>query len=253
MKLAREIRLLTMRKLLETWRQPTWVFMGLTTPLLYLVLFAPVLRRLAGAPGFPRGHVLDVFLPGVLCLIAFGAGMGAGWGVIVELDSGVIERLRVTPVSRFALLMGSVLRDTAMFLLPALVVIAVAIPFDYHPNPGGTATLLALLCLLTAATSAWSAALGLKLREISSLAAVVTGLQLPLTLLAGILLPLTLAPGWLRGLAHTDPLYYTVEAARLLSTGTIANWTVGEGFLVTAGLTVLTLAWATAKYREAAS
>jgi ABC-2 type transport system permease protein len=59
------------------------------------------------------------------------------------------------------------------------------------------------------------------------------------------LLPLTLAPGWLRGLAHTHPLYYTVEAARLL-------WTVGEGFLVTAGLTALTLVWATGKYREAA-
>ena len=66
------------------------------------------------------------------------------------------------------------------------------------------------------------------------------------------MLPLTLAPGWLRGLAHTHPLYYTVEAARLLSTGTTANWTVGEGFLVTAGLTALTLVWATGKYREAA-
>ena len=253
MKLVCEIRLLTLRKLLETWRQPTWVFMGLTTPLLYLVLFAPVLHRLAGGPGFPRGRVLDIFLPGVLCLIAFGAGMGAGWGVVFELDSGVIERLRVTPVSRFALLMGTVLRDTVMFLLPALVVVAVAIPFGYHPNAGGTAILLALLCLLTAATSAWSAALGLTLREIGSLAAVVTGLQLPLTLLAGILLPLSLAPGWLRGLAHADPLYYTVEAARLLSSGTITSWTVGLGFLVTVALTALTLAWATATYRETAS
>ncbi len=253
MKLAREIRLFTVRKLLETWRQPTWVFMGLTTPLLYLALFAPVLHRLGGAPGFPRGRVLDVFLPGVLCLIAFGAGMGAGWGVIFELDAGVLERLRVTPVSGFALLMGGVLRDTAMFLLPALVVVAVAVPFGYHPNAAGTTILLVLLCLLTAATSAWSAGLGLTLREIGSLAAVVTGLQLPLTLLAGILLPLTLAPGWLRGLAHIDPLYYTVEAARLLAAGTIVSWTVALGVLVTAGITALTLAWATATYREAAS
>ena len=66
------------------------------------------------------------------------------------------------------------------------------------------------------------------------------------------MLPLTLAPGWLRGLAHIHPLYYTVEAARLLSSGTIADWTVGEDFLVTAGLTALTLAWASATYREAA-
>ena len=61
-----------------------------------------------GRPGFPPGHVLDVFVPGILVLIAFGAGMGAGWPVIWELDSGVIERLRVTPASRLALLLGTV-------------------------------------------------------------------------------------------------------------------------------------------------
>jgi hypothetical protein len=120
--------------------------------------------------------------------------MGAGWGIIFELDSGAIERLRVTPVSRFALLMGTVL----LFVVPALILIAVAIPFGYYPHAGGVAILLALLCLLTATVSAWSSALGLTLREIGSLAAVVTGLQLPLTLLSGILLPLSLAPAWLR-------------------------------------------------------
>lgn len=251
MKLTREIRLLCWRKVLETVRAPVWLFMGLTTPLLYLVLFAPVLRQLVGGPGFQHGSVLDVFIPGILCLMAFGAGMGAGWIVIAEVQTGVIERLRTTPVSRFALLMGSVLRDTIMFLIPALIVIAVAIPFDFHPNIGGTAFLLILLCLLTATVSAWSAALGITLRDIGSLAAVVTGLQLPLTLLSGILLPLSLAPTWLRGLAHVDPLYYTVQAARLLSTGTVASWTVAVGFLVTAALTWLTLTWATRTYRRA--
>ncbi|HEU5155798.1 MAG TPA: ABC transporter permease [Streptosporangiaceae bacterium] len=251
MKLVRDLRLLWWRKILETVRAPVWIFMGLATPLLYLGLFAPVLREFVGGPGFENGSVLDVFIPGILCLMAFGAGMGAGWIVIAELQTGVIERLRVTPVSRFALLMGGVLRDTVMFLIPALVVIAAALPFDYHPDAGGTAILVGLLCLLTAATSAWSAALGIVLRDIGSLAAVVTGLQLPLTLLSGILLPLSLAPAWLRGLAHVDPLYYTVQAARLLSTGTVGGRTVVEGILVTAALTWITLAWATRAYRKA--
>jgi ABC-2 type transport system permease protein len=96
------------RKLLETLRQPVWLITGLTTPVLYLALFAPLLRSLAGGPAFPPGRVLDVFVPGIMVLIAFGAGMGAGWPVIWELDSGVIERLRVTPASRLALLLGTV-------------------------------------------------------------------------------------------------------------------------------------------------
>lgn len=251
MKLVRELRLLWWRKLLETLRSPVWVLLGFVTPLLYLALFSPLLDPLAGGPGFRGRDILDVFLPGILCLMAFGAGMGAGWGVIFELDAGVIERLRVTPVSRLSLLLGTVLRDVVVFVVPALVVILVASPFGYHPHTAGAIVMVLLLCLLTATTSAWSTALGIILREIGSLAAIVTGLQLPLTLLAGILLPLSLAPAWMRALAHTDPLYYTAEAARLLSAGTIASWTVGQAFLVMTVLTAITLTWATRTYRKA--
>ncbi len=173
------------RKLLETLRQPVWIITGLTTPVLYLALFAPLLRSLAGGPAFPPGQVLDVFVPGIMVLIAFGAGMGAGWPVIWELDTGVIERFRVTPASRLALLLGTVLRDIVMFAVPGVVMVAVGGAFGYHVHWGGLALLFVLLALLTAACSATSSALGLKLRQIGSLAAVVTGAQLPLTLLAG--------------------------------------------------------------------
>jgi ABC-2 type transport system permease protein len=239
------------RKLLETLRQPIWIVTGLTTPVLYLALFAPLLRSLAGGPALPPGHVLDVFVPGVLVLIAFGAGMGAGWPIIWELDSGVIERLRVTPASRFALLLGTVLRDMLMFAVPGVVVIAIASGFGYHDHWAGLALVLVLLALLTAACSAASSALGLLLKQIGSLAAVVTGVQLPLTLLAGILLPLSLGPEWLRVLGHLNPMYYAVQAARSLAAGSVVNGTVGVGFLVIGASTALTLWWGTRAYQRA--
>jgi len=239
------------RKMLESLRQPAWIVMGLTTPLLYLALFTPLLNSLAGSPGFPRGHVLDVFVPGVLVLIAFGAGMGAGWPVIWELDSGVIERLRVTPASRLALLLGTVIRDIVMFLVPGVVVIVVGWAVGFHLHLAGLVVLLALLSLLTAACSATSSALGLVLKQIGSLAAVVTGVQLPLTLLAGILLPLSLGPTWLRVLGHLNPMYYAVQAARQLAAGTIGTATVGVGFAVTAAAAALALWWGTRAYQRA--
>jgi ABC-2 type transport system permease protein len=246
-----QIRPLLWRKLLETLRAPAWIIVGLSTPLLYLALFAPLLDPLSGGPGFQQGDVLDVFVPGILVLMAFGAGMGAGWIVIDELNNGVLERLRVTPASRLALLLGPVLRDVVMFVIPALLVIVIAVPFGYHPDSGGIAVLLVLLSLLTAVVSAWSNALGMLLKDIGSLAAIVTGLQLPLTLLSGVLLPLSIAPEWMRILAHLNPLYYAVIAARELSDGTIVTADVGYAFLVIGALTILTLAWATRVYREA--
>jgi ABC-2 type transport system permease protein len=89
------------------------------------------------------------------------------------------------------------------------------------------------------------------LKDIGSLAAIVTGLQLPLTLLSGVLLPLSIAPDWMRILAHVNPLYYAVIAARELSEGTLVTADVGYAFLVIGALTILTLAWATRVYREA--
>jgi len=239
------------RKLLETLRQPVWLVTGLTTPLLYLALFAPLLRSLAGGPAFPPGQVLDVFVPGILVLIAFGAGMGAGWPVIWELDSGVIERLRVTPASRFALLLGTTARDVAMFAVPGVVVMAIAAIFGFHAHWGGLVVLLVLLALLTAACSATSSALGLNLKQIGSLAAVVTGVQLPLTLLSGILLPLSLGPEWLQVLAHLNPMYYAVQASRSLAAGAVLTGTVGLGFLVTGAAAALALWWGTRSYQRA--
>jgi ABC-2 type transport system permease protein len=251
MTLSTEIALLTRRKVLELLRQPVWVMVGLSTPLLYLALFSPLLQALAGGPGFPGGDVLDVFVPGILVLMAFGAGMGAGWLVIVELDTGVIERLSVTPTSRFALVMGTVLRDVIAFVVPALLVIAVATPFGFHPHWTGIAVLLVLLSLVAAITSATSSTLGLILKQDGSLAAIVTGMQLPLTLLSGVLLPLALAPDWMRVLAHANPLYYAVEASRSLAAGTLSADPVWQGFAVLGVLTVVVLAWSTATFRRA--
>jgi ABC-2 type transport system permease protein len=79
-KLAREIRLLWWRKILETVREPVWVFMGLATPLLYLALFAPVLHSLKGGPGFQHGSGLDIFPARHPLLMAFGARHGRRLG-----------------------------------------------------------------------------------------------------------------------------------------------------------------------------
>lgn len=251
MNFAVETQLLFRRKMLELVRQPVWIFAGLSSPLLYLALFAPLLQALAGGPGFAGTSVLDVFVPGIIVLMAFGSGMGAGWVTIIELDTGVLERLTVSPASRFALLLGTVLRDVVWLVIPAVVVILVAIPFGFRPNPAGSAVLLVIASLITAMTSAISGALGIQLRQIGSLAAVVTGLQLPLMLLSGILLPLSLAPSWMVVLAHVDPMYYAVEASRVLANGSILNGTVGTAFAVLSVLTALSLWWATDVYRKA--
>ena len=238
MTVLHEIALTTRRKLLESLRQPTWTISALATPLMYLLLFAPLLRS-----ALNTDNVMDAFVPGMLVLMAFSSGMGAGWNAVWELESGVTERLSAMPVSRCALLLGPVLRDVAVFITAALIVALIAAPFGFAPVWPGFALAAAMLAMLTACISSCSIALGLMLRDISSLAAVVTGLQLPLTLLSGILLPLENGPAWLRLLAHIDPMYYATSASRALCGGSIASPEAITGMLITAALAALSIAW----------
>jgi len=248
-------RLLVARQLRATWRQPIWLASGLLTPLLYLALFAPLLKGLtgplAGTPGYANGSIIDGFMPGLLVLFAFGSGMGAGWVVIGELNAGVIERFRVSPIPRLAILLGTTVKDAIMFLVSAVVVVGVAAIFGFTIHPAGLVATLLLLALLTAAVSAFSATIGLRLKVVGSLAAVITGLQLPLMLLSGVLLPLSLGPAWLRLLAHVNPMYYATNAARDLCSGQFGAPAVAVGGGVIVAVLAATLVWGQRVYGKA--
>ena len=57
-------------------RNPVWLFVGFSTPLLYLVLFTPLLKHFS-SPDARRRPCIDVFLPGILALLAFATRHGA--------------------------------------------------------------------------------------------------------------------------------------------------------------------------------
>ncbi|PWA04831.1 ABC transporter [Pueribacillus theae] len=250
MQVVRETNIFFVRKLKESARQIVWVISGLMTPLLYILLFSPLLKKITH-PAMTTAQVLDMFVPGILVLLAFSSGMGAGWSMVFDLKSGIIERLRVTPASRFAMLMGGVLKDVVAFLIPAIIVLVISSLFGYEIHFVGILLQLILLSVLTMMVSAWSGSLGLIFQDVGGVAAVVTSLQLPLTLLSGILLPMSFGPKWLQVLAHVNPLYYGVEASKKLAEGSIVNQSVFVGFIVIVVITIITLIWSTRVYNKA--
>ena len=59
-----------------------------------------------------------MFVPGLLIQLALFGTLFVGFGLIAELRAGVVERMRVTPVSRFAMLLGRTLRDVSILRRP---------------------------------------------------------------------------------------------------------------------------------------
>jgi ABC-2 type transport system permease protein len=250
-KTARDVGLLFDRYLTQLLRNPVWVIVGFSTPILYLALFTPLLKQLAGAPGLPGGNVLAEFLPGILSLLAFASGIGPGFNTIFELRSGVIERFRVTPASRFAILVGPILATMVMMFVFDAAVVAVGAGFGFRLHWLGLAELTVLLGLLMVTVAACSIAVALVTKDISGFAAIVNGLNLPVLLLAGVLLPISLGPLWMRVLAHFNPLYYLVTASRVVASGTLSGTTVWQAFAVLAPVCAVTLFWATRVVRRA--
>src|SRR5438132_12849662 len=110
-------------------RNPVWVIIGVIQPVFYLILFAPLLESIAAVPGFPRGGAYNVFVPGLLIQLGLFGASGVGFPLIAELRAGVVERFRVTPVSRVAMLLGRALRDVVTLLIQSVLLIVVSIPF----------------------------------------------------------------------------------------------------------------------------
>jgi ABC-2 type transport system permease protein len=235
MSLIRDTWLQFRRAMWLTLHNPVWVVVGLTQPILYLVLFGPLLNSVSGA-GLTPGQAFDIYVPGLMVQLAvFGAAF-VGFGLIDEMREGVIERMRVTPSSRLALLLGRAGRDVLILVAQASLLALIAVPFGLSVSLEGLVVVMALLILMGLLVASVSYALALKLRDEDAFAPLLMTVTLPLLLLSGVLLPLTLAPDWLQTIASINPLSHAVDAARALFNGRFGDPSVVPGVVLMAVL-----------------
>lgn len=247
----RDTKTIFKTELLITARNPFWLFFGLFQPVVYLLLFAPFLQGVASAPGFPAQNVIQFFVPGLLILNALFNASWSGFGLLNKLQEGVIERIRVTPVSRVALAFGCVLDTVTTLLLQSIIILCAALCLGFRPNIIGVILLMGLLLLIGIALASSSHALALMVKEDSAMVGVTNFFTLPLMLLSGVMLPVTFAPPFIQILAKCDPFSYAVDAARALTDGVLMHASVWQAFGIFGALAILALYWLVRQMREA--
>jgi ABC-2 type transport system permease protein len=236
MSFARDTILIFRRQLRLSLRNPAWVIIGLVQPILYLVFFGPLLTRIAGGgiAGFPAGNAYSFFVPGLLIQLGlFGAAFD--WRV------GVVERLRVTPVSRLSILTGRLLRDVLTLLVQAAVLVLAGLAFGMRAPVTGVLIGFGFVAVVAVSLAAISYTVGLLTKSEDVLAPLLNMVMVPLLLLSGIMLPMTLGPGWLQGIARATPFRYITDAMREAYAGHYANTIMVEGIAVALGLAALCL------------
>ncbi|HEY7631433.1 MAG TPA: ABC transporter permease [Thermoleophilaceae bacterium] len=207
---------MTVRHLRALWRQPAWIAVTLVQPIIWLLLYGALFKRVVQIPGFQSGSYIEFLVPGVLVMTAF---FGAGWGgmpVIDDLNRGVIDRFLTTPVHKVALVAGRIVQGAIGVIVQSLIIVVLALITGAHfrNGVGGVALMIFLAVLLAAATTAWSYGVALYVRKEETLIALMQFLLLPLTFLSGAFMQLSLVPNWISNIAGFNPLNWAVEAGR---------------------------------------
>jgi ABC-2 type transport system permease protein len=214
------------RELTPTLRAPVAIVFSMAQPLLFLFLFGPLL---AGTSGF-EASPWQWFVPGILVMMCLFGPMMAGYNLLVELIGGSMERLLVTPMNRSAMLVGRTLKEFALLLVQAVLLIVLAVPLGFRLHPTGVLVGLALLLVFGVGLGALSFVLAIASHPGGELFYAVTQLVLfPLLLLSGVLLPMDFGPEWLRIAAQFNPVSHIADAERALFSGQLADPSVLYG------------------------
>ncbi|MEV0583111.1 ABC transporter permease [Nonomuraea sp. NPDC050310] len=218
------------REITPSLREPVSLLFEMGQPLFFLFIFGSLL---------PGGGDWQWFVPGILVMMCLMGPLGSGYHLLVELMSGSMERLTVTPLNRTALLAGRALKESSVLLAQAVLIVVLAVPLGFELHPLGILAGLALLVVLGLGLSSLSFVLAIKSAPSGTLFYVVSQLLIfPMLLLSGVLLPLDSGPAWLRAVGAANPLAHIVSAERALFAGSFQNLSILYG---AAGATVFAI------------
>lgn len=236
MSTASQSLVLTRRAAREAIRTPEALLPTLLIPLFFLIVNTGQAARIfkAGSTPFLKGQGYAAFqLPSSLLLAAsFGS---AALFLVEEIEGGYFDKLRATPASRTALVLGRLGAEAGKCAAITLTLILVAIPMGIHIASGPVGLLLLVLL-----TSGWAVVyvgfmqcIALKTR---SAAATNSGglVFFPLLFLTPSFVPRNMLAPMMEKAATYNPVTYIMEALRSLILNDLQSAAVLRGFAVIA-------------------
>jgi len=231
MNFVSDVFLLFGRHMKKALRRPIWLLMGLLQPVLYLILYMPLLKNMGAGSMLPTGEIVRVFVPGMLVIMAM-SSLFAGFSFIDEIRTGIIARWLVTPTSRVGIIFSLIANQKVTLFCQACILLVIARFLGLHVPVWGLFFTLLLVLMIGVTMASLSYSISLSVRDEGVLASITNTFYLPVMLLSGIMLPISFAPHWIKVAAHFNPFYYAVEASRSLFAGEFGNRIVAEGFVV---------------------
>jgi ABC-2 type transport system permease protein len=193
------------------WRSRELAFFTFLLPIVFFLI-------LGSAYGDEEIEGADGYLYLVAGMIGYGAAAttfaGLALLLVIRRESGVLKRLRATPLPAWAYIAAVLASIVFVFFLEAVALIALArVAFDVG-LPENVLSLALALALGALAFAALGVALTAAIRSAEGSSAVVNAIYLPLTFISGSFFSADAFPGVLRAAAEALPLVHLIRLVR---------------------------------------
>jgi ABC-2 type transport system permease protein len=232
-------------------REPIWIALLLIQPMIWLLLYGQLFKRVTALGGFGTTSYIQFLAPAIVVMNAFFGATWSGMAMITDLDRGVVERFLATPASRISIVLSQILRSALTAGIQALIILIVSLALGVRVHAGalGWLVILAAGALVNAGFAGVSQAIALVVRKEATMIAVANFVSLPLFFLSSTLIAARQMPDWMQTAARFNPVNWGVIAAR----GVVLprpDWTsIGGHLALLAGLAVATAALASWAFR----
>lgn len=206
---------MTKRQMRMLFRQPIWIAITLVQPIIWILLYGQAYKNITRLGGFGTSEYLTYLTPGIVVMTALFSGGWNGFGVIEDINNGIMDRFLVTPASRSAIIFGRIMQLGIIAVIQSAILLGIgALSGADYSTVFGLIVLIFAGILLGAAFGGLSNALSVVVRKEETVIAAVNFIVLPLTFLSTVFLPQDILPGWIKTVAKLNPVNWAVEAGR---------------------------------------
>jgi len=201
-------------------------------PLIQLVVFSQLFKEIVQLPGFGGGSYLAYLAPGQIAFTVFFAVAWSGSSLLYDYRNGYLDKLRITPISRYSILAGEFVPLFLVCVAMAGAILAASVLLG-APIATGLPGAIGIMLLGGAFGVAWSGtsfvpALVTRNEQATSTLSI---LFFPIAFMSTAFVPTTLMPEWLQVVNAWNPISHVIEAMRSLMTVGFEPAVIGRAVL----------------------
>ena len=238
---ARVVGALSVRSLRQAFRRPQFLMPIIVFPSLFLSVNVGGAGRATDIPAFPDvAGFLDFELAGAIVQSTMLSAVSGGIALALDIESGFMDRLLVSPISRTAIVVGRLATTAVMGVIAGVWFVAIGLIFGAEIQ-GGVPGALLVIALAAACAAAWGgfgAALALRSGTVS----VVQGIfpiVFVIIFLSSAFFPANLLLEPAKSISDWNPMSFIAEGIRNPIVSEISAEPVLEGVAAVAGVMAL--------------